>query len=88
MNIKQQLQQLKQEGKKAFAVLIDPDDIQPEKIVELAKRCDAAKVDLVLFGGSLMLSDHMEHCIADAVADGGLTADQALREFKSLTKYL
>ncbi len=63
MNIKQQLQQLKQEGKKAFAVLIDPDDIQPEKIVELAKRCDAAKVDLVLFGGSLMLSDHMEHCI-------------------------
>lgn len=63
MNIKQQLQQLKQEGKKAFAVLIDPDDIQPEKIVELAKRCDAAKVDLVLFGGSLMLSDHMELCI-------------------------
>jgi len=63
VNIKQQLQQLKQEGKKAFAVLIDPDDIQPEKIVELAKRCDAAKVDLVLFGGSLMLSDHMELCI-------------------------
>lgn len=63
MNIKQQLQQLKQEGKKAFAVLIDPDDIQPEKIVELAKRCNAAHVDLVLFGGSLMLSDHMELCI-------------------------
>lgn len=63
MNIKQQLQQLKKEGKKAFAVLIDPDDIQPEKIVELAKRCNAAQVDLVLFGGSLMLSDHMELCI-------------------------
>lgn len=63
MNIKQQLQQLKKEGKKAFAVLIDPDDIQPEKIVELAKRCNAAHVDLVLFGGSLMLSDHMELCI-------------------------
>ncbi len=63
MNIKQRLQQLKQEGKKAFAVLIDPDDIQPEKIVELAQRCNAAKVDLVLFGGSLMLSDQMERCI-------------------------
>jgi len=30
----------------------------------------------------------LEHCIADAVAHGGVTADQALREFKSFTKYL
>ena len=35
-----------------------------------------------------LIHDHMEHCIADAVADDGLTAEQALREFKSLTKYL
>jgi DNA-binding FrmR family transcriptional regulator len=35
-----------------------------------------------------LIHDHMEHCIADAVADGGIGADQALREFKTLTKYL
>ncbi len=35
-----------------------------------------------------LIHDHMEHCIADTVADGGMGADQALRELKSLTKYL
>ncbi len=63
MKVLEQLQQLKQEGKKAFAVLIDPDDVQPSKVEALAERCNAAKVDFVLFGGSLMLSDHMENCI-------------------------
>lgn len=63
MKVLEQLQQLKQEGKKAFAVLVDPDDIQPAKVEELATRCNAAKVDFVLFGGSLMLTDHMENCI-------------------------
>lgn len=63
MKVLEQLQQLKQEGKKAFAVLIDPDDIQPARVEELAFRCNSANVDMVLFGGSLMLSDHMENCI-------------------------
>ena len=35
-----------------------------------------------------LIHDHIEHCIADAVADGGMGTDQALREFKTLTKYL
>lgn len=35
-----------------------------------------------------LIHDHMQHCIADAVAGGGQGADQALRELKSLTKYL
>ena len=35
-----------------------------------------------------LIHDHMEHCIADAVATEGMSAEQALREFKSLTKYL
>jgi DNA-binding FrmR family transcriptional regulator len=35
-----------------------------------------------------LIHDHMEHCIADGVADGGKSAKQALRELKSLTKYL
>ena len=35
-----------------------------------------------------LIQDHMEHCIGDAVGEGGLSAGQALREFKSLSKYL
>ncbi len=35
-----------------------------------------------------LIHDHMEHCVADAVAEGGMSAEQALRELKSLTKYL
>jgi hypothetical protein len=35
-----------------------------------------------------LIQDHMEHCIGDAVSGGGLSAAQALREFKALSKYL
>lgn len=35
-----------------------------------------------------LIQDHMEHCIGDAVGEGGMNAEQALREFKSLSKYL
>ncbi len=62
-NIYRQLLQLKQEGKKAFAVLIDPDDISPEQAAILAQKCADAGVDYVLFGGSIMVSDHWNDCI-------------------------
>jgi DNA-binding FrmR family transcriptional regulator len=35
-----------------------------------------------------LIHDHMEHCIGDALGEGGLSAEQALREFKTLSKYL
>ncbi len=35
-----------------------------------------------------LIQDHMEHCIGDAVGEGGVNAEQALREFKALAKYL
>ena len=35
-----------------------------------------------------LIHDHMDHCVADAVAEGGMSAERALRELKSLTKYL
>ncbi|MDB5701437.1 MAG: hypothetical protein JWL66_1636 [Sphingomonadales bacterium] len=34
-----------------------------------------------------LIHDHMEHCIADAAGQGAVSAEQALREFKTLTKY-
>lgn len=63
MNILQQFKDLKASGKKAFAVLIDPDDVQPAQLKELAERCSHAAVDYIFFGGSLVLTDHMDACI-------------------------
>jgi hypothetical protein NreA len=45
-----------------------------ESIIHLAKRT--------------LIQDHMEHCIGEGVGEGGMSADQALREFKALAKYL
>ncbi|HJP67291.1 MAG TPA: metal-sensing transcriptional repressor [Sphingomicrobium sp.] len=35
-----------------------------------------------------LVEDHMQHCIADAANSGTMSADEALRQFKALTKYL
>ena len=43
--------------------MIDPDDISPERVSELAILCQEAGVDYVLFGGSIMLTNHLENCI-------------------------
>lgn len=45
-----------------------------ESIIHLAKRT--------------LIQDHMEHCIGEGVGEGGMSSDQALREFKALARYL
>lgn len=35
-----------------------------------------------------LVEDHMKHCIADAAKSGSISADEALRQFKMLAKYL
>lgn len=35
----------------------------------------------------LLIQDHLEHCIIDAIADGNMTREDAMREFSFLTKY-
>lgn len=54
---------LKKEGKSGFAMLIDPDSVLPEQMIELARHCEEAKVDFVFLGGSLMISNHVSACI-------------------------
>lgn len=55
--------------------------------LELAQQLQA--VESVIHNAKrTLIQDHMEHCIGDAVAEGGMSAEQALREFKSLSKYL
>lgn len=54
------LQARKQDGRPAFAVLIDPDKMPVDGAPRLARRCAEAGVDYLLVGGSLILTDHLE----------------------------
>ena len=53
----------KRSGKKSFAVLIDPDKVDNEKIDQLLFLSAEAKVDYFLVGGSLVISSHLDECI-------------------------
>jgi putative glycerol-1-phosphate prenyltransferase len=53
----------KANGKKSFAVLVDPDkvdDVKMHKIIELAI---SAGVDYFLVGGSLVISNYLDECV-------------------------
>ncbi len=58
-----QLQILKKNSKHAFAVLVDPDKIAPNRMEHFAKQCNEAKVDYIFFGGSLVLNHEIGLCI-------------------------
>ncbi len=49
--------------KKQLAVLIDPDKLNQDQLIETAKIAEEAGVDLLFVGGSLMTSDMLFHCI-------------------------
>ena len=53
----------KKAGKKSFAVLIDPDKVDNEKIDQLLALAAGAKVDYFFVGGSLVISSHLDECI-------------------------
>jgi putative glycerol-1-phosphate prenyltransferase len=57
------LTEKKAQGKKSFAVLIDPDKVNKALLDELVDRCAAAKVDYLLVGGSLVISNHLDECV-------------------------
>lgn len=46
-----------------LAVLIDPDNQTPDSLRDIAARINAARVDMVLVGGSLLLEDRFEETI-------------------------
>ena len=50
----------KSKNKKLFAVLVDPDKFAS---VEIIKTAEAAKVDLILVGGSILTNGNFEQCI-------------------------
>ncbi len=53
----------KKQGKKSFAVLIDPDKVNKPMLDELIELTIAAKVDYLLVGGSLVISNHLDECV-------------------------
>ena len=57
------LTERKKQGKKSFAVLIDPDKVDKSMLDELTGLAVAAKVDYLLVGGSLVISNHLDECV-------------------------
>lgn len=53
----------KNNGQKSFAVLIDPDMVNDDKMEPLIKLSLDAGVDYFLVGGSLVISDYLDNCI-------------------------
>lgn len=61
--IYQSLLSQKAKGHKSFAVLIDPDKVNVEKITELTTLAMDASVDYLLIGGSLVVSNHLDEVV-------------------------
>jgi phosphoglycerol geranylgeranyltransferase len=53
----------KKKGHRSFAVLIDPDNVNGEKIDELIELAVIAHVDYLFVGGSLVISNHLDEVI-------------------------
>ncbi len=53
----------KKQGRKSFAVLIDPDKVNAKVLDELVELSVSAKVDYLLVGGSLVISNHLDECV-------------------------
>jgi phosphoglycerol geranylgeranyltransferase len=53
----------KQQGKKSFAVLIDPDKVNDSNMEQLIKLSVTAQVDYFFVGGSLVISTYLDECL-------------------------
>src|SRR5688572_17828545 len=61
--IYQSITEKKRQGKKSFAVLIDPDKVNKVLLDELTELASSARVDYLLVGGSLVVSSHLDECV-------------------------
>lgn len=59
----EELRKRKQEGRSGFALLVDPDRTEPGEMLKMADRANAAGVDYLLMGGSLIVDHQMEDCL-------------------------
>ena len=61
----QQLLEDKKNGKKKFAVLIDPDKLRLNKVEDIVKVSIESHVDYFFIGGSLVVDDMLDHCLLE-----------------------
>lgn len=61
--IYKELSARKETGRSGFAVLVDPDKVSPAQVAHLAALCNDARVDYLLMGGSLLVSNQLDACI-------------------------
>ena len=64
MNIYNQILENKKEGKKSFALLIDPDKQDKSELIRVIKKAKQAKTDYFFVGGSLLTNDSLDSCLA------------------------
>ena len=50
-------------SRKKLAVLVDPDKPSDDQILSMVEKAKAADVDFFFVGGSLLVTDSLEHCI-------------------------
>ena len=62
-NIYKNITQNANNGKKSFAILIDPDKQDKNKLTEIIKKAEESKVDYFFVGGSLLSYDSLDDCI-------------------------
>jgi len=63
MNIYSHISDAVLEGKKLFAVLVDPDKPSDSRIKQIAQTSSDAAVDFIFVGGSLLTNDRLDNCI-------------------------
>jgi phosphoglycerol geranylgeranyltransferase len=69
ITLKASIHQHKATGSKALAVLIDPDSVSTHQAASMASLCQLHKADYIFFGGSLMVSNHVDECISAIKAE-------------------
>lgn len=57
------LMEKKKQGRKSFAVLIDPDKVNITVLDELVELSVSARVDYLFVGGSLVISNHLDEVV-------------------------
>ena len=62
-NIYKHITQNANNGKKSFAILIDPDKQDKNKLIKIIKKAEESKVDYFFVGGSLLSYDSLDDCI-------------------------
>ncbi len=65
----QKMLQSHAQKQKGFAILIDPDKVTQKIAGHLAMQAQEAKADYIFFGGSLMVSNHVDACISAIKAE-------------------